>query len=87
MGYKVAVVGATGNVGRVMLDILSERACRRPYVGPGRPYGAPAAARASVGLSTSGRTRNADEAEELDKIFSPNVGLSGALMCGGRSRF
>ena len=26
MGYKVAVVGATGNVGRVMLDILEERA-------------------------------------------------------------
>ena len=26
MGYKVAVVGATGNVGREMLDILSERA-------------------------------------------------------------
>lgn len=26
MGYKVAVVGATGNVGRVMLDILAERA-------------------------------------------------------------
>ncbi|MCG6122848.1 MAG: aspartate-semialdehyde dehydrogenase [Microvirga sp.] len=26
MSYKVAVVGATGNVGRVMLDILSERA-------------------------------------------------------------
>jgi aspartate-semialdehyde dehydrogenase len=26
MGFKVAVVGATGNVGRVMLDILSERA-------------------------------------------------------------
>ncbi|MCS0504027.1 aspartate-semialdehyde dehydrogenase [Ancylobacter mangrovi] len=25
MGYKVAVVGATGNVGREMLDILSER--------------------------------------------------------------
>jgi aspartate-semialdehyde dehydrogenase len=25
MGFKVAVVGATGNVGRVMLDILSER--------------------------------------------------------------
>src|SRR5882724_4716197 len=25
MGYKVAVVGATGNVGRVMLDILDER--------------------------------------------------------------
>jgi aspartate-semialdehyde dehydrogenase len=26
MGFKVAVVGATGNVGRVMLDILEERA-------------------------------------------------------------
>jgi aspartate-semialdehyde dehydrogenase len=26
MGFKVAVVGATGNVGRAMLDILSERA-------------------------------------------------------------
>ena len=25
MGYKVAVVGATGNVGREMLNILSER--------------------------------------------------------------
>src|SRR5438046_773279 len=26
MGYKIAVVGATGNVGREMLDILAERA-------------------------------------------------------------
>src|SRR5919109_1561953 len=26
MGYKVAVVGATGNVGREMLEILAERA-------------------------------------------------------------
>ncbi len=25
MAYKVAVVGATGNVGREMLDILAER--------------------------------------------------------------
>ena len=25
MGYKVAIVGATGNVGREMLNILSER--------------------------------------------------------------
>ncbi len=25
MGYRVAVVGATGNVGREMLQILSER--------------------------------------------------------------
>src|SRR5919199_562942 len=26
MGFKVAIVGATGNVGREMLDILAERA-------------------------------------------------------------
>ena len=26
MGFKVAVVGATGNVGREMLNILAERA-------------------------------------------------------------
>ena len=26
MGYKVAVVGATGNAGREMMDILAERA-------------------------------------------------------------
>ena len=26
MGYKVAVVGATGNVGREMLSVLDERA-------------------------------------------------------------
>ena len=25
MGYKVAIVGATGNVGREMLSVLSER--------------------------------------------------------------
>ena len=25
MGYKVAIVGATGNVGREMLNVLSER--------------------------------------------------------------
>ncbi|MBU1212798.1 MAG: aspartate-semialdehyde dehydrogenase, partial [Alphaproteobacteria bacterium] len=25
MGYKVAVVGATGNVGREMLDVLADR--------------------------------------------------------------
>ena len=25
MGYRIAVIGATGNVGREMLDILDER--------------------------------------------------------------
>ena len=40
MGYKVAVVGATGNVGREMLDILAER--RFP---PMRSWRSPRAAR------------------------------------------
>src|ERR1700720_3623017 len=34
MGYKVAVVGATGNVGREMLDILAERAFPADEVTP-----------------------------------------------------
>ena len=29
MGYTVAVIGATGNVGRELLSILAERASRR----------------------------------------------------------
>ena len=36
MGYKVAVVGATGNVGREMLDILAERRVSRRRSGRAR---------------------------------------------------
>ena len=42
MGYKVAVVGATGNVGREMLNILAERnflAVRFDFQGAGPAVG------------------------------------------------
>lgn len=43
MGYRVAVVGATGNVGRAMLDILAERAFPADEI-------VPLASRRSVGV-------------------------------------
>jgi aspartate-semialdehyde dehydrogenase len=46
MGYRVAVVGATGNVGREMLNILAERkfpASEVIALAPGRAASAPAA--------------------------------------------
>ena len=46
MGYKVAVVGATGNVGREMLDILSERRFPADEV-------VPLASRRSMGVEVS----------------------------------
>src|ERR1700739_1870848 len=46
MGYKVAVVGATGNVGREMLAILSER-------GFAADEGVPLASRRSMGVEVS----------------------------------
>src|SRR5690242_16294489 len=46
MGYKVAVVGATGNVGREMLEILAERAFPADEV-------VPIASRRSQGVEVS----------------------------------
>ena len=46
MGYKVAVVGATGNVGREMLNILAERAFPADEV-------IPLASRRSIGVEVS----------------------------------
>jgi aspartate-semialdehyde dehydrogenase len=46
MGYKVAIVGATGNVGRAMLDILSERGFDADEV-------VPLASRRSMGVEVS----------------------------------
>ena len=46
MGYKVAVVGATGNVGREMLAILSERGFDADEV-------VPLASRRSMGVEVS----------------------------------
>ena len=53
MGYKVAVVGATGNVGREMLSILAEREFPADEV-------VALASRRSTGTEVSfGETRNA----------------------------
>src|SRR3990170_6008317 len=46
MGYKVAVIGATGNVGREMLNILAERESPAPEVFP-------LASRRSMGVEVS----------------------------------
>ena len=46
MGYKVAVVGATGNVGREMLAILAERGFDADEV-------VPLASRRSMGVEVS----------------------------------
>ena len=53
MGYKVAVVGATGNVGREMLGILAERSFPADEVAAV----ASGAARASRSRSATGRSR------------------------------
>ncbi len=51
MGYRVAVVGATGNVGRAMLDILAERAFPADEI-------VPLASRRSVGVEVQcGKSR------------------------------
>ena len=49
MGFKVAVVGATGNVGREMLDILAERRFPADEV----------VALASIALDSTPRSRSA----------------------------
>ena len=46
MGYKVAIVGATGNVGRAMLEILAERQFPADEV-------VPLASRRSLGVEVS----------------------------------
>ena len=48
MGYSVAVVGATGNVGREMLGILAERSFPADEI-------VPLASRKSQGRSTTSR--------------------------------
>src|ERR1700750_1157142 len=61
MGYKVAVVGATGNVGREMLNILAERTFPADE-------GAPLASRRSVGseVSDGDRTLKVKALEHYD---------------------
>jgi aspartate-semialdehyde dehydrogenase len=89
MGYRVAVVGATGNVGREMLNVLAERKFPADEV-----YAI--ASRRSLGLEVSygDRTLKCQDLEQFDfskvdfclmsagsavsKEWSPKIGAKGA---------
>jgi aspartate-semialdehyde dehydrogenase len=96
MGYKVAVVGATGNVGREMMNILSEREfpvdeCHA------------IASRRSVGMDISFGDKNLkckdletfdfskvdfvlmSAGSEISKIWSPKIGAMGAIVIDNSS--
>src|SRR5215831_8423540 len=96
MGYKVAVVGATGNVGREMLNILDERKFPADEV-------VPLASRRSVGVEVSygDRTLKVKALEHFDfsdvdiclmsaggsvsKEWSPKIGAAGAVVIDNSS--
>ncbi len=98
MGYSVAIVGATGNVGREMLTILDEREfpVDQAYA---------IASRRSVGTEVSfgDRTLKCRDLEtfdfskvdfvlmsaggELSKAWSPKIGAAGALVIDNSSAF
>jgi aspartate-semialdehyde dehydrogenase len=96
MGFKVAVVGATGNVGREMLTILAERAFPADEV-------VPLASRKSVGVDVSygDRTLKCKALDHYDfsdvdiclmsaggavsKEWSPKIGAQGAVVIDNSS--
>src|SRR5512138_2729099 len=96
MGYKVAVVGATGNVGREMLNILDERKFPADEV-------VVLASRRSVGVEVSygDRTLKVKALEHFDfsdvdialmsaggavsKEWSPKIGAAGAVVIDNSS--
>ncbi|MCK0208225.1 aspartate-semialdehyde dehydrogenase [Starkeya koreensis] len=96
MGYKVAIVGATGNVGREMLDILSERGFPADEV-------VALASRRSVGTEVSFGDRtlkvkaleNYDFSDtdiclmsaggEISKEWSPRIGRQGCVVIDNSS--
>src|SRR6267378_3273929 len=96
MGFKVAVVGATGNVGREMLSILAERAFPADEV-------VPLASRKSMGVEVSygDRTLKVKALEHYDfsdvdiclmsagsavsKEWSPKIGAAGAVVIDNSS--
>src|ERR1700739_2912770 len=96
MGYKVAVVGATGNVGREMLNILDERKFPADEV-------VALASRRSVGVEVSygDRTLKVKALEHYDfsdvdiclmsaggsvsKEWSPKIGTAGAVVIDNSS--
>ncbi|MBR1216963.1 aspartate-semialdehyde dehydrogenase [Bradyrhizobium sp. U87765 SZCCT0131] len=98
MGYKVAVVGATGNVGREMLDILSERSFPADEV-------VALASRRSQGTEVSfgDKTLKVKALENFDfsdvdiclmsaggtvsKEWSPKIGAAGAVVIDNSSAF
>src|SRR3954453_14796889 len=85
MGYKVAVVGATGNVGREMLDILAERAFPADEV-------VALASRRSQGseVSFGDRTLKAKALDTYDfsdvDICLMSAGVSGSEECVPKAR-
>ncbi|HSI39434.1 MAG TPA: aspartate-semialdehyde dehydrogenase [Xanthobacteraceae bacterium] len=98
MGYKVAVVGATGNVGREMLDILSERGFPADEV-------VALASRRSMGTEVSFGDKtlkvkaleNYDFSDtdiclmsaggEVSKLWSPKIGAQGCVVIDNSSAF
>jgi aspartate-semialdehyde dehydrogenase len=96
MGYKVAVVGATGNVGREMLNILDERKFPADEV-------VALASRRSVGVEVSygDRTLKCKALEhydfsdvdiclmsaggEVSKEWSPKIGAAGTVVIDNSS--
>src|SRR6201987_5505533 len=96
MGYKVALVGATGNVGREMLNILDERKFPADEV-------VALASRRSTGVEVSygDRTLKVKALEHYDfadvdiclmsaggavsKEWSPKIGAAGAIVIGNSS--
>ena len=96
MGYKVAVVGATGNVGREMLNILDERKFPADEV-------VALASRRSIGVEVSygDRTLKVKALEhydfsdvdiclmsaggEVSKEWSPKIGAAGAVVIDNSS--
>ena len=96
MGYKVAVVGATGNVGREMLAILAERTFPADEV-------VALASRRSVGVEVSfgDKTLKIKALEHLDfsdvdiclmsagsevaKVWAPKIAAAGAVVIDNSS--
>ena len=98
MGYKIAIIGATGNVGREMLDILAERGFPADTV-------VPLASRRSVGTEVSfgDKTLKVKALEDYDftgtdialmsaggdvsKKYSPKIAAAGCVVIDNSSAF
>ena len=79
MGYKVAVVGATGNVGREMLNVLYEPVHGSAPDIAGKGLANPIATIASFGMALRYSFDMGNEADLLDKA------IAGVLAAGLRT--